>query len=95
MVILKADAVQKRSFLLGTQAVDGAKYRDKYYFRKVAFSGRAVALSVCASDRAFGIDCFLLEEGQEFSLWQAVPMALCGVLKEVVQVDPFSGGYTD
>ncbi|MGK7913277.1 MAG: hypothetical protein AB4050_17625 [Synechococcus sp.] len=69
--------------MLGTQLLDAAEYRDKYYFRKTIFSGRALALSNYAKDISCGIDCFLVEEGQEFSLWQALPAALSDVLEEV------------
>ena len=82
VVILKPGAISRHTFLLGPQVLDGAEYRGKYYFRKIAFAGRTLALSTYARDTACGIDCFLVEEEREFSLWQALPSALSSVLDE-------------
>lgn len=84
-MILKADTISRQTFQLGSQVLDGAEYRGKYYFRKVAFAVQAEALSSYVKDVACGIDCFLVEEEREFSLWQALPIALSGVLGEEKQ----------
>ncbi|MEO0940900.1 MAG: hypothetical protein AAFY30_04990 [Cyanobacteria bacterium J06642_12] len=81
-VILKADTITKQTFRLGSQVLEGVAYKNKYYFRKVTFAGKALALSSYAKDSACGIDCFLVEEEREFSLWQALPLALSSVLEE-------------
>ena len=90
MVILKADAVSRHSFLLGKQKLEGAKFEDKYYFRKKFFSEPAIAQANYASDMANGIDCFLMEENHGLSLWQAFP----NVLREAIEKEPTSEGET-